>query len=142
MVPGADAPADLRRFGIRLERVARGVRVRWHGWGAGGASGGPCQVSEWAAQGSYSLTADVALGSGQSYSLSKVATLSLASGSTLRATVRAATWGTLGSGRRSPATGDRRGRRQLTGRVRSAFMVSPTRPSFICGKWPGRVWRA
>ncbi|GIF26765.1 lysophospholipase L1-like esterase [Actinoplanes tereljensis] len=69
-----------------------------NGWGAGGASGGPWQVSEWAAQGSYSLKADVALGSGQSYSLSKVATQNLASGSTLRATVRAATWGTLGSG--------------------------------------------
>jgi hypothetical protein len=69
-----------------------------NGWTAGGVSAGPWRVSEWAAQGSSSLKADVALGAGRSYSLLKVATQNLSGGSTLKATVRAATWGALGSG--------------------------------------------
>jgi hypothetical protein len=78
--------------------LLEGFESGTNGWSASGIAGGPWQVNEWAAQGSYSLKADAALGSGKSYTFSKVATLNLSSGSTLKATVRAGTWGALGSG--------------------------------------------
>ncbi len=67
-------------------------------WTGTNVTGGPWRVTEWAAQGSGSLKANVALGAGRQFGLARVGAVNLASGSTLRVTVRVPAWGSPGTG--------------------------------------------
>ncbi|WDZ87064.1 glycosyl hydrolase [Micromonospora cathayae] len=67
------------------------------GWTGGNVTGGPWRVTEWAAQGSWSLKADVNLAAGPSY-LHRITGTSLAGRTALRATARTAPWGNHGAG--------------------------------------------
>ncbi|WEK52903.1 MAG: glycosyl hydrolase [Candidatus Cohnella colombiensis] len=66
-------------------------------WSGSGVTGGPWSINEWAASGSYSLKADIALGSGQA-SLFRQSAHNFSGKTTLKATVKHASWGSQGSG--------------------------------------------
>lgn len=67
------------------------------GWTGSNISAGPWSVTEWAANGSYALKADVALGARQTV-LKLTQDQSLSGNTQLQARVRHATWGSFGSG--------------------------------------------
>ena len=68
------------------------------GWSGSGITGGPWVTSEWKAAGTNSLKADVYLSSGSAHSLYFTGNRNLSGKSSLKATVKHATWGSFGSG--------------------------------------------
>lgn len=68
------------------------------GWSGSNVSGGPWAVTEWSSHGNQSLKADVILEGDSKYYLSLIRDIDLSNRSTMRATVRHASWGNLGSG--------------------------------------------
>lgn len=67
-------------------------------WSGTNVSGGPWSVTDWATSGSKSLKADVELGPGSQHYLSVLNNQSLSGKSTLNATVKHASWGSIGNG--------------------------------------------
>lgn len=68
------------------------------GWSGNPLTGGPWTTSEWKATGSQSLKADVSLQSNSTHSLFITANQSLSGKSSLKATVKHASWGNAGNG--------------------------------------------
>lgn len=68
------------------------------GWSGSGITGGPWVTSEWKAAGTNSLKADVYLSSGSTHSLYFTGNHNLSGKSSLKATVKHATWGSFGNG--------------------------------------------
>lgn len=67
-------------------------------WQGGNVAGGPWTTNEWKSSGTYSLKADVSLSSHSVHSLYLAADQSLSGKSILKATVKHASWGSIGSG--------------------------------------------
>ncbi|MGY5765184.1 glycoside hydrolase family 5 protein [Brachybacterium sp. DNPG3] len=67
-------------------------------WTGDNLYGGPWQSGEWAAAGSSSLKADIIMSGGSQHYVRLTSDRDLSGASTLRATVRRATWGDVGSG--------------------------------------------
>ncbi|WP_338115928.1 glycoside hydrolase family 5 protein [Paenibacillus monticola] len=68
------------------------------GWSGSNISGGPWVTSEWKAAGTNSMKADVNLASGSTHTLYYTGYHNLSGKSSLKATVKHATWGSIGSG--------------------------------------------